>query len=381
MRQRLESSRFTKDLPGSNPRQFNGGALRGAPEFSVAAAVATGAVSLGHQRLTELVAEGEKAQSLRNSEGLARTSRHILALPLGDGAFWIGKYFEALAVNRRGRHASSEANRVLTGVADHGPEPFRAKACVVIGSNLYDSGDNKAALELYGDALRIAQGSERGDIQLFLIIRSQIAVIDYAEGNHSNALARLQELWPTAMQVGGECAPLLHQYYNNLAVALATTDRVNEALPLCKILEGSPFSAAFPEFGETCSDLRLKTRSRSSSVVAISAPPVTKEHGPNLPAPELSLNTAANLPAMVPVETRRQVPSPAALKWARIATGRLRASLPLHRTLFAHHLSFSPTPNTEARPLSPVRLDPEPVRERRRVRRPSARAPPPASTC
>jgi tetratricopeptide (TPR) repeat protein len=343
--------------------------MRTAPELCAAAAALSSTVSLGHRWLVELATEGERAQALRSAEGLARTSRRILTLPLGDDAYWIGKYYEALAMNRRGRHAFPEANEILIEVADHGPELFRAKALAAIGTNLSDSGDNESALKMYAEAARIARACEGGDLQLLLAIRFQIARIAYAEGDERGSLSRLEALGPLALQIGIECPPLLQHYYNNLAVALAANGRLEEALYFSEPIAESPFSKAYPEWGRTRSDLLERKRTRSGSVVSMSnrlsaaAPshPETLQRRPAMPA------------ATAPVgDTRRQVSLPAALKRARIATGIFPTRSALHRNLFARHLSFSPTPNTEARPLSPIRLDLEPVRERRRVRRPSA---------
>jgi hypothetical protein len=351
-----------------------------APEFSAAAAVLSGAVYSGHRRLTELVREGERGQALRDPEGLARTSQRILALPLGEDAYWIGKHFEALAVNRRGKHAFSEANEILIAVADHGPALFRAKSLAAIGTNLYDSGDNKTALEFYCEAAKIAGACERGDLRLVRDIRSQMALIDYAEGDRRRALSQLEIMWPLALQIGIECPPLLLQYYNNLAVALAANDRLYEALRLSAPLAGSPFSEAYPEWGRTRS--ALLERTRSGSVVSISVPlPIGGDQSaPASPKPALGRPTAPA--ATVPVgETGPHFPSPAALACARTATGRLRVSLGLCRDLPTRHLSSSPRPNTEVRPLSAVWLVLEQVSERRPVRRPSARAPPPTCAC
>jgi hypothetical protein len=366
MRQRLENIRFIKDLSGPNPRQPSCAAMRMPPEFSVAVAAAvTGAASLAHQRLAELVTEGEKAQSLRSSEGLARTSQRILALPLGDDAYWIGKFYEALALNRRGKPAFSEANEILIAVADHGPELFRAKALVVIGSNLYDSGDNKTALEFYGEATKIARCCESCDIRLIRDIRTQIALIAYADGDQRRALSQLEAMEPLALRVGRGCPPLLLQHYNNLAVALAANGRLEEALYFSEPSAESPFSKAYPEWGRTRSDLLERKRTRSGSVVSMSSRLSTAAQSARSHPEALHGHPAAPA-ATTPVgETRRHVHSPAALNRAHVATGILPARLALHRNLFARHLSFSPTPNTEARPLTAVRLDPQPVRERR----------------
>jgi hypothetical protein len=356
--------------------------MRVAPEFSAAAAVLSGAVYSGHRLLAELVREGERGQALRNAEGLGLTSRRVLDLPLGEDAYWIGKYYEALAANRLGNRAFAEANEILIEVSDHGPELFRAKALVAIGTNLYYSGDRKAALQFYRDADRIARSCEYGGLKAVTVIRFQIAVIAYVEGDHRGALTGFEALWPLALQLGLECPATLHHYYNNLAVTLAASNRLDEALCFAGPIAESPFSAAYPEWEATHSALLKTTRTRSGSVVSVSAPlPRGADQSAPL-SPGALLRHPITPAATAPVGgTRPHVPSPAALAWARIATGRLCVSLRPCRDLPARHLSFLPTAKPVAPPPGAIRLNPEQVRERRPVIRPSARAPPPTSAC
>jgi hypothetical protein len=269
MRQRLTDNPFKRDPLGSKCRQRPGSAVRVSPEFSAAAAIMTTAVSLSHQTLAKLVTLGEKAQQLRSAEGLAHASSQTLDLPLGEDAYWIGRYYQALAINRLGKSHFDEADAILLQVADHGPQLFRAKAHAAIGTNYTLRGDNRTALDLYACATQIARRCEPGGLHTIYTVRFQNAVIEYFEGDSRRALVAFEELMPLALQMGSEFPPVLHHYCNNLAATLGASGRLEEALHFSKVIAGSPFSRAYPEWGATCADLAEKTRTRSRSVVAI----------------------------------------------------------------------------------------------------------------
>jgi hypothetical protein len=175
-----------------------------------------------------------------------------------------------LSLNRQGPHAFAEANQVLVDVADHGPTLFRGKAHVALATNLRIAGDDKAALELYGEAARAVGPCEHGKPCPVFLAAFQCALIRYDEGDYRGALADLERLEPLAWQVRFEQPALLHNYYNSLAVFLIANGRLSEASPLQGMLLTSPFLNAYPEWQKTCADIALRTQPRSRSFLSMS---------------------------------------------------------------------------------------------------------------
>jgi tetratricopeptide (TPR) repeat protein len=271
MRHTAKGSFFIRDLAGCDPRQAHPGAIIVVPQISAAALLEV-AASSSHRRLAESIRLGETAQGLRSAEGLSRASQSILSLPLGKVADSIGRYYRALSLNRQGPDALPEAGKILTDVADHGPLLFRAKACVALGTVLRRTGDDKAALETYGEAARIAGECESGGLLTLFMAALQCAVIRFEEGDCRRALADIQDLEPLAHRIALECPPLLHSYYNNLAAVLLANGRTKETRSYSNILTNSPFLARFPEWQRTCADIAVRTRPPSRSLVLIGEP-------------------------------------------------------------------------------------------------------------
>jgi tetratricopeptide (TPR) repeat protein len=269
MRHTARSSFFTGDLTGCDPRQAHPGAIRVIPHIS-AAAVIDAAASSSHRKLAESIQLGERAQALRSAEGLSRAAQNIQELPLGKVADSIGRYYRALSLNRQGPKALPKADKILIDVADHGPLLLRAKARVALATNLRIAGDDKAALEIYREAARIAGSCEQGGLHPVFLAAFQCALMKDDEGDHRGAVADFEKLEPLALQVGVELPPLLHQYYNNLAFFLIADGRAGEASRFRDVLLTSPFHNAYPELQRTCADLDRKMRPPSRSFVSMS---------------------------------------------------------------------------------------------------------------
>jgi hypothetical protein len=271
MRHTARSSFFIRDLTGCDLRQAHPGTIGVASHIS-AVALADAAISSSHRRLAESIHLGETAQAVRSAEGLYRASQNILGLPLGKVADCIGRYYQALFLNRQGPAALAEADKILTDVADHGPLLFRSKACVAMATNRRFAGDDKAALEIYAEAARIAEHCEHGTLHPLFWAAFQSAVIKNDEGDHRGALADIEKLEPLARQIGLELPAVLHVYCNNLAAALIANGRGEEASRFSRMLLTSPFRTAFPEWRRTCADIAKGTQPSSRSLVLITEP-------------------------------------------------------------------------------------------------------------
>jgi tetratricopeptide (TPR) repeat protein len=272
MRDTAKTTFFIGGLIGCDRRQSHPGAIRVIPHISAAAFV-DAATSSSHRKLAESIQLGETAQALLSAEGLSRASQNILDLPLGKVGNCVGRYYLALSLNRQGPEAFPEANRILTDVADHGPLLFRAKARVALATNLfYIASDDKAALEIYVEAARIARLCKHGKLHPAFMAAFQCALIRYADGDYRGALADIEKIEPLARQIGIELPAVLHNYYNGLASALTASGRTEEALRFSQLLLTSPFRNAYPGWQKTCTDLRRRTEPPSRLLLLIGEP-------------------------------------------------------------------------------------------------------------
>jgi tetratricopeptide (TPR) repeat protein len=261
-----KSSFFIGNLDKSGRRRSHSGTARisqQAPAVFVSAAI-----SENRKELTNLIQLGEAGQSLRSARELKRAGQRILDIALESDFQWIGKYYCALAINKRGPEAFPLSDQILEEVADHGPTAYRRKARVALATNRSCLGDYEAALELYQDAAAIAGSRPHEDLLLTFLIRCQTTFISHVKGDLATAVRGLQELMPLAPYLGREHTGLVHQYFNNLVVFLSAAGRLAEASHYAKILRCSPFASAFPEWGRTCAALDLiKAEQPSNSTI------------------------------------------------------------------------------------------------------------------
>jgi hypothetical protein len=255
MRQRLNINFLTGDLT----------------RFGVtAAAMVDTAISISHSRLASYINIGEKAQLLRDGETLNRVSRAIRGLPLQQASS-IGDYYGALSLNRQGPSAFPESNKILMEVANRGPQLFRAKARVALGTNFRISGDSDASMSALREVAETA-GGQPGCLHPMYLAQLQWVIMRMAECNHGAAIDRLQAMRPLAISLGVEYPSVLPVYYNNLAHVLIETGRLSEAAPLCAALAKSPFLPAYPELRGTLKMFAAKSRAGSRSVCVIGEP-------------------------------------------------------------------------------------------------------------
>jgi hypothetical protein len=254
IRQADNTKLFIRHLGGSDLRLPSCGVAELIAHLSVAR-IGKAAASASQKLLARYIHLGETGQTLRDEDALAQAGQGILDLPLGKEVRAVGLYYKGLHLNRRGKIAFPEANRLLSQAADQGPLLFRSKALVAAGTNLYYAGDLQLASELYAEAFDMAGRCSRAALHPQFLILFQGALIKYDQGDHAGALADFEKLKPLALHIGAERPALLHSYYNNLAVSLAANGRKEEARSYCAILANSPFLQVRPEWKATCADL------------------------------------------------------------------------------------------------------------------------------
>jgi tetratricopeptide (TPR) repeat protein len=250
MRQMTSNNLFIDKLAIPRQRRFHTGVMKALPQIS--AAIVASASALKRQELIAGYVEvGEQAQAARSGATLAQVGRGILSLNLGRETDSIGVYYAALSLNRLGPSAYGQSNALLSEVADHAPQAFRAKARVAMATNLNILGDAKGALSLYTEAASIANRCQYGASHPLFNVHLQGAIICSADGDHRGSLASLRNMASLAHEVGKQLPALLHLYYNNLAVQLVANGHVEEARRASRILLASPFLSAYPEWQRT----------------------------------------------------------------------------------------------------------------------------------
>jgi hypothetical protein len=272
MKKNVTSKRLIGDLAKSGLRPPH---PLGAPGIAarVTTALAMDAtVSASRDSVAALARVGEDAQSLRDGRALDQVAEAIRAVALDKAAESIGNYFAGLSLCRLGAPGYPEAKRILLGVARNGPELFRAKALVTLGTLLIKEGDAKTGALVHDEACRIAVGCGRLALPLFFHVASTRYHLKSIDGDHRAAIEGLRRLAPSAKIVGVEQPPLLYIFKNNLAIELAETGALEEAASLAEELRTSPFARLYPEWLRTSDEIAWKTRKPSGNMVFIGEP-------------------------------------------------------------------------------------------------------------
>jgi tetratricopeptide (TPR) repeat protein len=301
MRQRVPSAIFTGDPAKSGLYPTYARCPRVLPQLSAAAFI-NAERSRSHELMARYIEIGEQAQAARNGPVLAQISREILSLSLVDDAELVGMYYAALSLNRQGPPAYAQANALLSEVADHGPQIFRAKARVALGTNLNLLGDAKGALSLYADALGVAKRHEYGGIHPLYYVQMQRSHMMRAEGNFQGATSCLRGLSSVAYAVGTSIPPLFYLYCNNLAAFLAHAGQLEEAAHLASFVAECPFPHGYPEWRETCLDIELRTRTSRRSFASVVGLPVT---APEVGGCPYARDGMANASQVLPTSPRK----------------------------------------------------------------------------
>jgi hypothetical protein len=269
MKQRVKSGFFIGYLDRFGRRRSRTGAAivrRQAPAMWLA----SGLRYENRREVARLTRTGENAQSVRCAAELERVGQEIQDIALDPGDRWVGKYYCALAMNRRGPEGYPEANEILEQVADWATGIYRAKARVALATNVVWTGDHKGARSLYREAAQMTRSFQHGTLSAAVSIRFQTAIIKHLEGDHDGALRQLEDMRPLAWQIAREHPALWHSYCNGLAVTLAACGRLDEARHYSNIVRHSPFAGAYPEWGRTCAALDLiKAQQLSRSTIYV----------------------------------------------------------------------------------------------------------------
>jgi len=128
----------------------------------------------------------------------------------------------------------------------------------------------QSARLLYSEAARFASRSEICDAYATLGTQKMTAVINSLEGNHRDAVAMLEKLFPFAHAMRSSQPSIYYDYLNSYAVELCEAGRVEEAKNISRIVIASPFASDYPEYRETRDEIELRGWRAPRSVVALS---------------------------------------------------------------------------------------------------------------
>jgi tetratricopeptide (TPR) repeat protein len=229
-----------------------------------------------------------QAHLARQLDVVEQVTQLMLALPISDDLKNVGLFFQAKSLGRQ--RDFNKARHLLERIVEKSTPVYRARAWQCIGATYFESGQSDAALPFYLTAGKIA-----ADCDWVTMVESQkmTAVVRSRHGDHKQALALLENLFPLVRAIGKYYPATYYDFLNSLAVELGEVGRINEAKAACSIALASPFAPAYPEWTETHDELEAKRTSATPSVITFSQAPEAK------PGQELELEeNAAQLKAI-----------------------------------------------------------------------------------
>jgi tetratricopeptide (TPR) repeat protein len=191
-------------------------------------------------------------------------------LPLAD-ARQVGIYYQAHIINTKGR--SSEAQQLLETVTENAPLKYRARAIQALGLIHLNRGQFDDSMRLFVEAARAGSSNNSGDPITLLMAYSNISIIKSVNGDHKEALADLEKLWPLVRLITPHSPFYFYVYHADIAYELAFLSRIDEAEAAIKIALASAFAKAYPNWLETRDEIAAKRQAAacSHSQVAINS--------------------------------------------------------------------------------------------------------------
>lgn len=212
---------------------------------------------------SQLASVARHAYCAKQMDAVDQASRLMLAVPVSDQLKGVARYYQALCRWQRGEIHSPRQFEQAVAVT---PPYFRARTLQAIGLVYHESGDVDAALPFY---LAAAKAASNCDPLTLAVSHRMIAVVRSVCGDHKQALADLENLFPLVRSVG-KCYPSsYYDYLNSLAVELAEVGRITEAEQACAIALASPFAGVHPNWTETRDEIAARRVAATPSVVAV----------------------------------------------------------------------------------------------------------------
>lgn len=214
-----------------------------------------------------LIAIADIAYPLRQMETVEQASDILLGLPLPREYKSIASYYKAFCIKRRGQ--SDEARTIFERVVDEVPFGYKARTILGLGGVAFDRGDFKSAMPLYIEGGRMALRAREFDPLAIFSAQWAIAILKGIDGNHKGALADLEGMFPLARAANSSYPTLYYNLLNSFAVELLESGRIAEAQNVSRIVLASPYAGAYPEYRDTNTEIEMKGRCASRSIVFI----------------------------------------------------------------------------------------------------------------
>lgn len=192
-------------------------------------------------------------------------SRIMLDLPLTDSMRAVARYYQVILSREQSPRPAIE--KLLEEPAL--PLVYRARVLQTLWATYVVEGDLNTATMLTIESARIASASSVRDLLSVAQATQQIAVIQSIHGDHKQALANLDTVFPLFRAIGKSCPAPYYDFLNSLAVELGEVGRIVEAEAACAITLASPYAALHPNWTETRDEIAAKRQSASSSFVAV----------------------------------------------------------------------------------------------------------------
>jgi tetratricopeptide (TPR) repeat protein len=213
-----------------------------------------------------LAAIARHANAARQMDVVEQASQLMLALPLSEKLKAVAHHYQALYIWRQGDVEG--ARQILGRVIDTASPLYQARGLSSIGATYFVEGDFEASLSHYFAATCVAR---EHDIPTFVTAQRMIAVVRSIYGDHRQALADLEGLFPLARTIGKYHPTCYYGFLNSYAVELGEAGYIKEAQNVCAVALASTFAAAYPEIAQTRDELEAKRTAATPSVVAVPA--------------------------------------------------------------------------------------------------------------
>lgn len=217
-----------------------------------------------------LIMLAEHAHAFREMEALGHVSQMLVSLPLPHQYKAVGRYYQALCIQRFGRGDVERPVSLLELAVENAPPKYRVRAMISLSANAFYKRDYESTVCLCDEASRLASRNDLCDPYATLHIQRMFALINSEDGNHCGSVALLENLFPLARTISRWHPHVYYDYMNSLAVELCEVGRLEEAKNVSQIVLASPFAPAYPEWRETSNEIELRGCCASRSVVAFS---------------------------------------------------------------------------------------------------------------
>jgi len=201
-------------------------------------------------------------------ETVEQASQWMLALPLSSELKLVAQYYQAICAWKQGK--AGAVNQIFSFALDKASPGYQGQGLLTVGATYFGQGKFEMALPYY---LNAAQASREHDLLVFAASQKMIAVVRSIYGDHHQALAELERLFPTVRVIATHYPSVYYEFLNSYAVELGEVGRIIEAQQVCNVVLRSPFVESNPQFAQTRDELAAKRTAATPSVVAVAALP------------------------------------------------------------------------------------------------------------